>query len=93
MPDFSRRAFLACFSLGVPLRAQPVDFISPRTLGAKANGEANDTAALQRAIDLAHEHGGGTVHIDAGRYLTGTLNWRSNAANLARQRSDDRDES
>ncbi len=60
------------------MRAQPADFISPRTLGAKANGEANDTAALQSAIDLAHERGGGTVHLDAGRYLTGTLNWRSN---------------
>jgi hypothetical protein len=78
MPDFSRRAFLATFSLGVPLCAQPVDFISPRTLGAKANGEANDTAALQRAIDFAFERGGGTVHLDAGRYLSGTLNWRSN---------------
>jgi hypothetical protein len=37
--------------------------------GAKADGETDDTAAFQAAIQAAEEAGGGTVHAPAGRYL------------------------
>ena len=44
-----------------------------RDFGAKGDGVANDTAAIQRAIDA-----GGTVYIPGGVYVTGTLYLRSN---------------
>jgi len=42
--------------------------------------ETSDTKRLQRAIDQAHERGGGTVHIAAGRYVSGSLLLRSNVS-------------
>jgi Glycosyl hydrolases family 28 len=48
--------------------------------GAKSNGVANDTAAVQAAIDLAAARGGGVVVFPAGRYLSGTLHLRSNVS-------------
>ena len=44
-----------------------------RDFGAVGDGTANDTAAIQRAIDA-----GGTVYVPAGTYKTGTLYLRSN---------------
>jgi hypothetical protein len=48
--------------------------------GAKADGVANDTAAVQAAIDLAAARSGGVVVFPAGRYLSGTLHLRSNVS-------------
>lgn len=36
--------------------------------GAKGDGRADDTTAIQQAIDKAAENGGGTVYIPKGRY-------------------------
>ena len=44
--------------------------------GAVADGVADDTRALQAAIDETARRGGGTVRIPAGRYLTGSLTLR-----------------
>lgn len=44
-----------------------------RVSGAIGDGVHNDTAAIQRAVDACSEAGGGTVHIPAGTYLTGTI--------------------
>ena len=44
-----------------------------KDFGAKGDGIANDTAAIQRAIDA-----GGTVYIPSGIYVTGSLFLRSN---------------
>jgi polygalacturonase len=52
--------------------------ISPLDYGAAADGVAPDTAALQAAIDACAASGGGTVHVPAGRYLTGALFLRDN---------------
>ena len=42
--------------------------------GAKGNGESDNTAAFQKALDEAREAGGGIVQVPAGRYrFDGTL--------------------
>jgi polygalacturonase len=49
-----------------------------RDFGARGNGTAKDTAAIQKAIDAAARKGGGTVTVPAGRYLSGTIHLKSN---------------
>ena len=44
-----------------------------RSYGAAGNGDALDTAAIQKAVDACAAGGGGTVRIPAGRYLTGPI--------------------
>jgi len=46
-----------------------------RNFGAVGDGKADDTAALQRAIDAAGEKQA-TLLLPPGVYLTGKLNWR-----------------
>ena len=46
--------------------------------GAARDGQTLDTAALQSAIDACARAGGGTVHVPAGTYLTGSLRLKSN---------------
>lgn len=48
------------------------------TYGAKGDGKTLNTTAIQNSIDLAHSHGGGKVIIPKGRYLTGTIELKSN---------------
>ena len=44
-----------------------------RTYGANGNGIANDTAAIQRAIDSCARDGGGRVELRGGTFRSGTL--------------------
>lgn len=46
--------------------------------GASGKGENLDTEAVQKAIDAAHERGGGTVFFPAGKYLLKTVILKSN---------------
>lgn len=48
-----------------------------RDHGAVGNGDTNDTAALQRAVDACSNDGGGRVLVPAGIYRMGTLYLRS----------------
>jgi polygalacturonase len=48
--------------------ASAADTFNVRDYGAKGNGSANDTAALQKAIDAAAAAGGGTVRVPSGTY-------------------------
>ncbi len=49
-----------------------------KDFGARGDGIAKDTAALQKAIDAAGGAGGGVVWVPAGRYLSGTVRLKSN---------------
>ena len=60
--------------------AQGADF-NVRAFGAKGDGAAKDTAAIQRAVDAAHAAGGGRVVLDAGTYLSGTI-WLKDGVDL-----------
>lgn len=48
--------------------------------GAKGDGVTLDTQALQDTIEAAARAGGGTVWIEAGNYVTGSLLMRDNVA-------------
>ncbi len=51
-----------------------------RTFGAKGDGKALDTAAINRAIEAAAKAGGGTVFFPAGDYLSVSIHLKSNIA-------------
>ena len=57
--------------------AIPVRTLSVREHGARGDGVADDTAALQQAIDAAAAAGGGRVVLPAGRYVSRPLALRS----------------
>lgn len=58
--------------------ALPAHTVNPRTFGAKGDGQAKDTVALQQAINNCAAAGGGTVVVSPGTYLTGTIALKSN---------------
>jgi polygalacturonase len=45
--------------------------------GAKPDGKTLNTNAIQRAIDDAHQAGGGAVHVPSGMFLTGRIDLKS----------------
>lgn len=47
--------------------------LSVREFGATGDGQTDDTAAIQRAIDAARDAGGGGVWFPAGKYRSSTL--------------------
>ena len=49
-----------------------------RDYGAKGDGKALDTAALQAAIDACNQEQGGTVLVPAGVFVIGTVEMKSN---------------
>lgn len=62
----------------LPLCSQTPGTCDVRTFGAKGDGVALDTAALQKAILTCAEAGGGTVVFHPGTYVTGTIELLSN---------------
>jgi hypothetical protein len=48
-----------------------------RERGAKGDGQALDTSAIQATLDACAQAGGGTVVFPPGRYLSGTIHLRS----------------
>ncbi|MGP8188274.1 MAG: glycoside hydrolase family 28 protein [Terracidiphilus sp.] len=66
---------LAFASSGVLHAAQTCN---PRDFGAKGDGVAKDTSAIQSAIDACAAKGGGTVLLNAGSYLSAPIVLKSN---------------
>ena len=58
--------------------AAPPGSYDVRSFGAKGDGLANDTAAINEAIRAANAAGGGTVEFYAGSYVSGSIHLRSN---------------
>lgn len=74
----NRRFFrVACLWAATTLTLTAQTF-NPLDYGAVGDGRTASTVAIQRAIDDCRGHGGGTVLIPAGTYLTGTLRVYSN---------------
>ena len=46
--------------------------------GAINDGKTLNTRTIQKALDECHQHGGGTIEIPAGNFVTGTLRLYSN---------------
>ncbi len=63
---------------GLPLHAEnAAGKYNVRDPGAAGDGKAVETAAIQKAIDLAAAAGGGEVDFPAGAYLTGSIELKS----------------
>ena len=45
--------------------------------GVKSNGQIDNTASIQRAVNFIAEQGGGTLEFNVGRYLTGAVELKS----------------
>ena len=71
-------AVVALFAGAVSGRADVSGIYDVRAFGAKGDGVAKDTLAIQRAVDAAAAAGGGEVRLPAGRYLTGSIFLRGN---------------
>jgi len=73
-------AFLVLASAEPAVRARPLPQAAAydvRTFGAKGDGRAVDSGAINNAIAAASAGGGGTVEIPAGRYLSFSIRLKS----------------
>jgi polygalacturonase len=74
-----RNIFLLFCIVAVTLHAGPVDNIyNVRHFGAVGDGKHLDSPAINRAIEKASAHGGGTVLLPAGTYLCGSIHLTNN---------------
>jgi len=68
-----------CIVAAVTLHAGPVNNIyDVRHFGARGDGKHLDSPAINRAIEKASAHGGGTVLVPAGTYLCGSIHLTNN---------------
>jgi len=83
---FSLKRVLSLLAASAALAVLPVSALvsstpcDPRAFGAKGDGVAKDTAAIQAAIDACAKRGGGTVRLTAGTYLSAPIVLKSNIA-------------
>jgi polygalacturonase len=77
----SAAAGLAALALWAPAAANatahPTATYEVTSYGAKGDGKASDTSAINKAITAANSAGGGTVHFPSGTYLSASIHLRS----------------
>jgi polygalacturonase len=62
----------------VPLPTFPDRSFNVKDFGAAGDGQANDTAAVNQAIERSNREGGGTIHFPAGKYMVASVHLMSN---------------
>lgn len=72
-----KKILLLTISILIAMQASAVDFYAT-VWGAKSDGITDNTGSIQRAVDYISEHGGGTLSIFVGRYVTGSIELKSN---------------
>ena len=72
-----RKILISLFCLTVALAASAKDY-NASIFGIKSNGTTLNTTSIQKAIDFISEEGGGKLIFKVGRYLTGTIELKSN---------------
>jgi polygalacturonase len=77
--SFIARQFVLCaiILIGKSMHGMPAS-CDPHAYGAKGDGVANDTVAIQKAIDACAKSGGGVVQLSAGTYLSAPIILKSN---------------
>ena len=73
-----RQLFLAFLLLTATNWVASGKTIDATKAGAIGDGATLNTAAIQTAIDICSETGGGTIQFPAGRYVTGTIQLKDN---------------
>lgn len=68
------------FLLSTSLQAENI--YNASFFGIQSNGTTLNTTAIQKAVDFISEKGGGTLRFYVGRYLTGTIELKSNVTIL-----------
>jgi polygalacturonase len=64
----------------VQRKDDPLQIFDPMNFGAKGDGKALDSPAINAAIDACSRGGGGAVHLRPGIYRSGTVILKSNVA-------------
>jgi polygalacturonase len=59
-----------------PLAAFAGDYPAS-TFGIRSDGVTMNTRSIQYAVDYIHNHGGGRLVFEVGRYLTGSVHFKS----------------
>jgi len=78
MPPLWKQSAAFILILAVSAAAAERSKFDVTTHGAAGDGKTLDTAAIQRAIEACHASGGGIVVLPTGRFVSGTLELRSN---------------
>ncbi len=71
---------MVCAAADEPVAQKVLTSCDPYSYGAKGDGMAKDTTAIQQAVDACSAVGGGTVVLRKGTFLSGTVTLRSNTA-------------
>lgn len=80
--NVKRYLCIAVILLLVTVQVKAGNIYNASLFGIKSNGTTLNTTAIQKAVDYISEKGGGTLRFYVGRYLTGTINLKSDVTIL-----------